>query len=121
MIISVDRLLYFLIQRLKTLHHHVFNCHTITSGVIVYFYTQLRIRTRVIKINVLYFFPEVHTMADYQKMYYLICVAASKAIDAPSEEAKQLLQTALYEAEDMYIRTCGEDATQEEAKPRPQI
>jgi len=48
-------------------------------------------------------------MADYQKMYYLICSAASKAIDAPPEEAKRLLQTALYEAEDIYIRTCGED------------
>lgn len=48
-------------------------------------------------------------MADYQKMYYLICSAASKAIDAPPEEAKRLLQTALYEAEDIYIQTCGEE------------
>lgn len=59
-------------------------------------------------------------MADYQKMYYLICSSASKAIDAPPEEAKRLLQTALYEAEDIYIRTCGEDETQEETKLRPQ-
>ncbi len=50
-------------------------------------------------------------MADYQKMYYLMCGAASKAIDAPPEEAKQLLQTALYEAEDIYIRTCKDDET----------
>ncbi len=42
-------------------------------------------------------------MADYRKMYYIICGAASKAIDAPPQEAKRLLQTALYEAEDIYI------------------
>lgn len=60
-------------------------------------------------------------MADYQKMYYIICSAASKAIDAPPEETKQLLQTALYEAEDIYIRTWKEDETQERTKPRPQI
>lgn len=60
-------------------------------------------------------------MADYQKMYYIICAAASKAIDAPPEEAKRILQTALYEAEDLYIRTCGEDETQAEIKPSTQI
>lgn len=47
-------------------------------------------------------------MADYQKMYYIICNAASKAIDASPEEAKQLLQKALLEAENVYICTCGE-------------
>lgn len=46
-----------------------------------------------------------YIMIDYQKMYYIICSAASKAIDAPPKEAKRLLQTALYEAEDVYIRT----------------
>lgn len=56
-------------------------------------------------------------MVDYQKMYYLVCSAASKAIDASPEGAKQLLQTALYEAEEIYIRTCGE----ENEKPHPQI
>lgn len=60
-------------------------------------------------------------MADYQKMYYLLCNAASKAIDAPSEEAKQLLQTALYEAEEIYIRTSRKDETQEETKASLQI
>ena len=56
-------------------------------------------------------------MADYQKMYYLICSAASKAIDAPPEEAKRLLRAALYEAEEIYIRTCGEGETQEKTRP----
>ena len=60
-------------------------------------------------------------MIDYPKMYYLICNAASKAIDAPPEEAKQLLQTALYEAEDIYIRTSREYETQEDTKPPPLI
>lgn len=60
-------------------------------------------------------------MIDYQKMYYLICGAASKAIDAPPEEAKQLLQTALYEAEDIYIRTYREEEAQEKTKPHSQI
>ena len=47
-------------------------------------------------------------MADYQKMYCLMCRAASKAIDAAPEDAKQILQTALNEAEDIYIQTCEE-------------
>ena len=54
-------------------------------------------------------------MADYQKMYYLLCSAASKAIDAP-EEYKQLLQNALYEAEEIYIRTCAESWEEAEAQ-----
>ena len=45
-------------------------------------------------------------MADYQKMYYLLCSAASKAINASPEKARRLLQNALHEAEDIYIRTC---------------
>ena len=48
-------------------------------------------------------------MADYQKMYYFICSAASKAIDAPPEKARRLLQRALYDAENIYIRTCVEN------------
>ena len=47
-------------------------------------------------------------MADYKKMYYLIFSAVSEAIDAPPHKAKQLLQNALYEAEDLYISTCEE-------------
>lgn len=46
-------------------------------------------------------------MADYQKMYYIVCDAASRAIDAVPDEAKRLLQKALLEAEDVYIHTCG--------------
>ncbi len=60
-------------------------------------------------------------MADYRKMYYIICGAASKATDAQPREAKRLLQTALYEAEDIYIRTCGQGETQGKTEPRPQI
>lgn len=57
-------------------------------------------------------------MADYRKMYYLLCSAASKAIDAPSpEEAKQLLRSALLEAEEMYLNACGE--ADREDKPHP--
>ena len=48
-------------------------------------------------------------MTDYQKMYYMICEAASKAIDAPLGEVKRILQKALYEAEEIYVRTCGEN------------
>ncbi|MCH5353208.1 MAG: hypothetical protein J1E06_07055 [Acutalibacter sp.] len=51
-------------------------------------------------------------MADYQKMYSLLCRAASKAIDAPPEEARQLLQKALFEAENIYIHTCEGDYAQ---------
>ena len=54
------------------------------------------------------------TMADYQKMYYLLCSAASKAIDAPPEEARRILQNALDEAEEIYLYTREED----EAKPK---
>ncbi len=55
-------------------------------------------------------------MADYQKMYNLLCSAASEAIDAPPEKAKRLLQNALYAAEEIYIHTCGGD--REETKPQ---
>lgn len=48
-------------------------------------------------------------MADYQKMYYLLCRAASEAIDMPPGESKQLLQSALCQAEEIYVRTCGEE------------
>lgn len=45
-------------------------------------------------------------MPDYQKMYYIHCAAASKAIDAEDfETARQILQAALYEAEELYIDT----------------
>lgn len=55
-------------------------------------------------------------MVDYRKLYHLICSAASEAIDAPSERAKQILQKALYEAEELYIRTCGEGEAVEKSE-----
>ena len=47
-------------------------------------------------------------MADYQKMYYILCRAASDVLDKLPEtrdttEARQILQTALYEAEEVYV------------------
>ena len=47
-------------------------------------------------------------MPDYQKMYFILCSAASKAVDQmPDMPANQLarrtLLDALNEAEDMYI------------------
>ena len=50
-------------------------------------------------------------MADYQKMYYILCRAADKALDAlpeDGEKARQILQKALNEAEEKYIDTAGE-------------
>lgn len=48
-------------------------------------------------------------MADYQKMYYIVCAAASKAIDAPPGQARAILQQALDEAEEIYFCTCDSD------------
>ena len=45
-------------------------------------------------------------------MYYILCAAAAKAMDAPIKKANELLREALYEAEEIYIRTCGEDKQQ---------
>ena len=46
-------------------------------------------------------------MPDYPKMYAILCAAASEAIDLLAEgeqaEAVNLLQSALSEAEDLYI------------------
>ena len=47
-------------------------------------------------------------MLDYQKMYYILCRAASGAIDKlpetkDNQEAKQILQAALLEAEEIYV------------------
>ena len=51
-------------------------------------------------------------MPDYQKMYYAVCAAASRALDAPpvtagTKQARAELKTALLEAEDIYIDTSG--------------
>lgn len=48
-------------------------------------------------------------MADYQKMYYILCRAMDKALDMlPDGEARQILQRAMEEAEEKYIDTAGE-------------
>lgn len=52
-------------------------------------------------------------MADYKRMYYILCSAASEAIDATPEEAKIILQNALYDAENIYIETCDESDEQQ--------
>ena len=48
-------------------------------------------------------------MADYQHMYYILCDAASRALDAlekdTDEKAQQILQDALDQAEEMYVST----------------
>lgn len=52
-------------------------------------------------------------MADYQKMYYILCDTASKALDAlpdDPEKAEQLLKDGLNEAEEKYIETADEPA-----------
>ena len=48
-------------------------------------------------------------MADYRKMYMVLCSAASEAIDASPEEARRLLQNTLQEAEEIYIDTCEDE------------
>ena len=50
-------------------------------------------------------------MPDYQKMYYIMCAAASKALDTlPGDgaAAAEVLQKAMEEAEEVYIQTCGD-------------
>ena len=47
-------------------------------------------------------------MVDYQRMYALLCTAASQALDMlPATEensaGREVLQQALYEAEEMYV------------------
>lgn len=51
-------------------------------------------------------------MADYKKLYHIMCAAASKAMDEPPVQARRTLQSALDEAEELYIRTCGPDPEQ---------
>lgn len=55
-------------------------------------------------------------MTKYQQMYYILCAAVSKTLDClpqieKNEEARQLLQTALDEAEELYIQSA--DASDE--------
>ena len=51
-------------------------------------------------------------MPDYQKMYYILCDAANRAIDfirQTPEAAEQILRQALAHAEDVYVDTAGEE------------
>ncbi len=53
-------------------------------------------------------------MTDYQKMYAILCGAASDALDLladtkENERARDVLQCALLQAEEMYIRSCEEE------------
>ena len=52
-------------------------------------------------------------MADYAKMYYILCKAASEALDRlpdieENREARKLLTEALLEAEEVYISASPE-------------
>ena len=53
-------------------------------------------------------------MPDYKKMYAIMCAAASEALDALQETAentagRELLQQALYEAEELYVSAEDEE------------
>lgn len=55
-------------------------------------------------------------MADYKKMYYILCAAASDALDRLPDSienmmGRRLLQEALLEAEEVYVS--GEDGDNE--------
>ena len=52
-------------------------------------------------------------MADYEQMYHIVCAAMDRALDmleneANVDEAREIMQAALLEAEELYIQTCGE-------------
>ncbi len=56
-------------------------------------------------------------MADYAKMYAILCAAASEALDmlpetAENAEGRRLLQSALYQAEEMYVAAEDEQAAE---------
>lgn len=53
-------------------------------------------------------------MPDYEKMYAILCAAGSEALDllpdtAENREGREVLQRALYRAEEMYIAASGDD------------
>ena len=54
-------------------------------------------------------------MADWQKMYTIMCRAADEALSRmPSgcrecADARALLQQAMYQAEEVYIASCDDD------------
>ena len=52
-------------------------------------------------------------MADYRKMYGILCRAASEALDAlpdtpGNQSGRELLQEALFKAEEVYINTSAD-------------
>ena len=52
-------------------------------------------------------------MTDYERIYHIVCAAMDRALDmledkANVEQARQVMQAALLEAEELYIQTCGE-------------
>ena len=59
-------------------------------------------------------------MPDYERMYHILCRAASGALDllpntAENSSGRALLQFALYVAEELYIRAGeGEEGQEEE-------
>ena len=57
-------------------------------------------------------------MADYRKMYCILCAAASRALDKLPDNAenmigRKLLQDALPEAEEIYVCESGKGDTQQ--------
>ena len=53
-------------------------------------------------------------MPDYEKMYALVCGAASDALDllpetAENQPGREVLRTALFQAEELYISAEDED------------
>ena len=59
-------------------------------------------------------------MADYERMYHIVCAAMDRALGmlegkAEAAEARQIMQAALLEAEEVYIQTCGEAAPPDRA------
>ena len=49
-------------------------------------------------------------MPDYKQMYHILCAAASRALDELPDakdnmSGRKVLQDALYEAEELYIRS----------------
>lgn len=53
-------------------------------------------------------------MPNYKKMYAILCAAGSEALDLlpdteENREGREVLQRALYRAEEMYIAASGDD------------
>ena len=91
-------------------HHRPCNCTRAIIGIVVGKLVPVTVLILHFVIDCLG--KEVHTMPDYQKMYYILCAAASKAMDAlprtsEAADAWNILQQALNEAEELYIDTAN--------------